>query len=770
MNDYRDDYFEKEETFDIIRELKYFLGFWPWYVGSALIFLSISFFYIRYQDNIYKTSSSILIEETTSDPSSFMTGGVDDLLFSSDLKIENEIALITSNSLIAKVVDSLKLEQIVFRKGKMKNKLLFGQEIPFQTAFYTQKNLEIEVVIENDYFTIFYPKNNEIESRKLPLSETFSNTDFKIFIDTEKPLKKGAFIITTISKENAINRLRNNLTLNRYGNTNDIIELVFTGPNINRNQRIIDVLIEKLKRDKVYDKREIFEISIRFINNRLELLTKSLDTMNIETIAFKSDNSFFSSEVQTQNALAEIQRGEDEILRLNIQVEVAKSLIQNISQSDNNTLLPANVGIDNTQVLEGVGAYNQKLLEKKKLQISSTNRSPAITIVQSELNTLKESIIQSLNVYTDNLSKIIESYNNVRRESESEIASLPEKELLLRGYSRNYEIVEQLYVYLLQKKEEASISYVTALPNIKVMNYTTTTGPISPQSSIIYAFSFVLGIIFPVGFFVMRRLLDTKFNSREDLEIVLPNIPIIGEVPFEANHTKTYNPRSMVSETLRVVRINLMYLLNNKKEGNVLLVTSSFKGEGKTFIAYNLAKTYAALNKKVLLIGGDLRNPKIHEILGMKRKGINGLSNLLIDNTDNIDDYKNYIISNNQDSEIDLLFSGPIPPNPSELLMQDKMELLIQKFKKDYDYVIIDSAPLMIIGDTNAYLKLVDGIVYLIRANHTEKKVKNFILDMVRSKNVKNLGLLINGVGQKKDSYYKYNYGYGYGYTSERRN
>jgi capsular exopolysaccharide synthesis family protein len=334
-----------------------------------------------------------------------------------------------------------------------------------------------------------------------------------------------------------------------------------------------------------------------------------------------------------------------------------------------------------------------------------------------------------------------------------------------------------LYLFLLQRKEEASISYVSALSDVKTLSQAITDPiPISPRKKIIYLSSLVLGILLPSSILFVLRLFDTKINTREDLEKGINDVKIVGEIPFETVDKKSKNSREITTEAMRVLRSNLAFILKNQKS-LVITCTSSIKGEGKSFVSYHLAQSYASLGKKVILVGADLRNPQIHKFLEIKRPP-QGLTSYL--SNSETQDYKKWIL-NFKNDKVDYLLSGAIPPNPSELLASSKFKDLIETLKKEYQYVVLDSSPLMLVSDTNSLLPLSDSLLYVTRAQHTDKRVFGFINEIQSRGNTPPFSFVLNGIlgaGPNSSFYkynyayrysyrYKYNYGYGYGYEAD---
>ena len=325
----------------------------------------------------------------------------------------------------------------------------------------------------------------------------------------------------------------------------------------------------------------------------------------------------------------------------------------------------------------------------------------------------------------------------------------------------------------LQRKEEASISSISALPNLKILSYgVTNQTPISPNVESSYALSIVLGILIPLVILYILKSLDSKINTREDLEIGLKDIPILGEVPLDENFDDN-DSRGVIAESTRVIRSSLSFLIKDQKS-NIITVTSTTKGEGKSFVAFNIARSYSSLGKRVILLGCDLRNPQIHARMGVSRTS-SGITTYLAD--ENFNDIDSLIINDKSSDNIDVILSGAIPPNPSELLMRPRMKELLDQISNLYDVIVIDSAPLLLVSDTTSLLPLSDIVVYVTRAQYSEKQIFPFITELQNRQNMPPFGMVLNGlIAGSKTGYkyrysysYKYNYGYGYGYGSDEK-
>ncbi|MDA9907637.1 polysaccharide biosynthesis tyrosine autokinase [Flavobacteriaceae bacterium] len=765
---------QEEETLNLKKEVAYYGFFWPWFLGTILFTFTATFFYLRYSDKVYESTAQIQIK-TDADPASFLTGDLE--LFGMDqVTVENDMAVITSQHILSQVVQRLDLQTSIYAQGRIKNSLQYNKELLFDVNFDNlETEQEWEMKVTNNKATISNDSINYTINKGEILDQPFIkfNPKDSLFI------KDQSYLINYNSLNKTVAALRENLTVSASSKKGEVINLSIKGTNKQRNDAILNTLIQVLSEDQVADKRAISEVSIAFIEDRLKGLSESIDTISQNTIDYQTDNGIFDPEAQTGNALDNIIKGQQEAFALGIQLEIARALKEQLTAQNKYELLPANVGIDNESVNELVNSYNTMLSQRNNLLISTTEQSPVIQQLSSQLQQAKAAIITGVNRYIEGLEVSQKNYQQMENRTRGLVASLPTKENTLRGYARNFKIVEELYVFLLQRKEEASISYISALPNLKVLSYGVSGElPIAPKGKIIYFVALVFGLLIPFGVLYLIKLLDTKINTRDDLEQGLKGISILGEVPFDENLKKGIkDSRGITAESTRVLRSSLSFLIK-KETSNVITVTSTTKGEGKSFVSYNLAASYRALGKKVILVGADLRNPQLHNRMGIEREN-QGLSTYLAD--ENFNDLDALIKKGADTAEMDYLLSGAIPPNPSELLMRPRMKELLERLKERYDIVLVDSAPLLLVSDTTALLPLSDLVVYVSRAQFSDKNIFPFIKELQNRPNIPPFGMVLNGLiagpssGYKyrysyryRYSYsYKYNYGYGYGYGSD---
>jgi capsular exopolysaccharide synthesis family protein len=765
---------QNDESFNIKKWFSYYYFFWPWILLSLFSAIIVSYTYLRYTPNIYRSSAQVQI--TKSDASSSFLNQSVTSLFGNRVNVENDISVMTSNHILSQVVRQLNLQTLISSSGIIKSSLKYSQEIPFEIQFnqpnLTQKwSLTLSdslALISNDTLSFSINKNETLEN------DYFS---FKIRNDF-LPKKSLKYEIQRISFNSATSSLKKRITaLPGSKNNGEIINLIIYGTNKLRNDAILNTLIQVVSADRIADQRQISVATIEFVDSRLEALKNSLDVISKKTIEYQLENNIFDTEKQTSNLLSNIVKENEATFDLKIQLEIAISLLEQLKSQQNFEILPANIGVVDVNVNQLIDSYNTLVIERNNLLISSTNNSPLILKITEQLNRLRKANLQGISRYIENLEVSLSSYQKINKESLSIVSGLPKKEYNMRTLAREFKFSEDMLVFLSQRKEEASISYVSVLPNLKVLSFgISDIFPSSPNKNIIYLGGLLLGLTIPLSILYLLRILDTKINTREDLEKGLPGISILGEIPYDENYSDN-DDRSIIAESTRVIRSSMSFLLNQNKP-QVIITTSTIKGEGKSFVSYNIAQSYNALGKKVILIGGDLRNPQVHSLLGIERGNL-GLSTFL--NDVNYNDLDKLIVKGKSIDEIDYLLSGAIPPNPSELLMRPRMKELLEILKSSYDLIIIDTAPLLLVSDTTPLLPLCDFVVYVSRSQYSDKNIFPFIKEIHSRENMPPFGMVLNGLVASGSSSgygygyrysykyrysytYKYNYGYGYGY------
>ena len=498
-----------------------------------------------------------------------------------------------------------------------------------------------------------------------------------------------------------------------------------------------------------------------FVDDRFIYLAKELDSIEVDKKDFKKSNNLVDLSTNSEISLAERLKTDEELFRVENQLALSELLISSLTDAD--ALLPSNIGIDNVSVNNLIKEYNTVVLEKEKLISSAGENNPSVQLLVSKIKDLRININSSLQAYSNQLKV---SLNQIKRRNQvftSQVYQIPEKEKLLRAIERQQKIKESLYLLLLQKREEAAINLAITEPSLKVVEHALSSSrPISPKSNIVYAAALLLGLLMPFGVLYIMFMFDTKLHGKSDIEKLSQEIPVVAEIPKikgEDNIFKNPNDRSGLAEAFRILGSNTNYILPQKDKGKIIFCTSTIKGEGKTFISLNLSLALSSLNKRVLLIGADLRNPQVHSYLDLDKDEV-GLSNYLHDNT--IDWRSNLINGFENHANHSIMLSGSLPPNPAHLLTNGRFEELLNEASQEFDYVIVDTAPTILVTDTLLISQLADATLYITRANFTEKNLLDHSIELHKKKKLKNMAYVVNSVGAHKS--YGYNYGYEYGY------
>ena len=767
---------EEEDTIDIKQAITDYLRYWPWFILSLIIFVMASFLYLRYTAKIYETTAKIKIL----DEGKGLNLPMEDLLFNNpNVNLENEIEILSSYRILEKVEKALQLSHGFYEVGNIKTSQL--ETLPFSY----RSIIDVDSVSNIGSFNITVtPTAFEIYNFKTDSTTFFANHDtylsqhslpFQLKIESPEELalcigKQYKVHIQTI--KDAILNLKKSLEVNSIGKKSDIVQLRMEGESTSRSESILNEITKAFNEDGIRDRQLTSKRTLEFIDDRFIFLSQELDSIESNKKDFKQENNLVYIEADTELSLKKRAQADEEVFRIENQLALSQLLEEAINDPNTKSkLLPANFGLESNAINTLIETYNTAILNKEKLISSGGVNNPIIRQLQLQLGDLRANINNSLETYKNQLALSQRQLSSRDKQFKSEVYNLPQKEKLLRAINRQQKIKESLFLLLLQKREEASISLAVTEPSIKVVEYALSGSlPVSPKTRIIYLGALLMGLLVPFGVIYLMFLLDSKIHGKEDIEKLIPDIPVVGEIPKIKDGTNTIfsnpNDRSILAESFRILSSNTNYILPIKEDnkGSVIYTTSTIKGEGKTFISLNLSLALSSLNKKVLLIGSDLRNPQLHNYLDIDKQQ-SGLSNYL--HNPNFEWKEALIKEFKEHPNHDILISGEIPPNPPYLLTNGRFEALLEEAKTLYDYIIVDTAPTISVTDTLLISKFADATVYVTRSNFTEKNLLGHAKTLAKNKKLKNMVFVVNQVGDSKRSKYGYNYGYGYGYSED---
>ncbi|MGI0107051.1 GumC family protein [Salinimicrobium sp. WS361] len=772
-----EEFSEKEESnFDLKAEIFKYLKYWKWLVFGCFLGLFIAYLYNRYTLPVYATEASMMIlNDEKGITGALPSGGI---LALNDNTLENQIVTLRSKNLVEGVIDELNLNVTYFLEGKVIAVEAYKNS-PVTIEFLTEKSEVhdsfLNISITPRSATQFSLEEEDGTSRTYEFGEPISIGSLHFLIAPNKtPLTTNHTLNIVVRPLRTVaNEYISKMTVAPQGRAKDILSLAVTGEVPEKSRDFLNMLMVHFNADGVADKRQVAENTTEFIRQRLELITQELDSVEGGIAEFKSENRFMNVGSSAGIFLGRSTKAEQEMFNLETQLMVLEGIESTLLSSKPYQLLPEGMGLEQGGMGSALGQYNELVLQRNTYLKTGTAQNPVVETLTEQLDALRENILNNIEQTRSSTRIQLRELNQLDQRAEGQFSTFPGLEKGIRSIERQQAIKEQLYLFLLQRREESAISFASTSPVAKVIDPAFTySEPVDPKPWLILTGGGIIGLAIPLLVIFVINFLDTKVHHKGDLQSLTKHVPFLGEVPRvskEETELIQLNDRSPLAESFRILRTNLAYLVQsrNKNKAEVLFVTSTIKGEGKTFVSFNLARTLSSTGKKILLIGADVRNPRLHKFAG-NPLDTKGLSDYLY-NRDILP--QDVIQPMNQDNiPVDVVFSGAIPPNPAELLMNDRMEEFINSQKTNYDFIIVDTAPTMIVTDTLLISQLADTTLYVVRAGFTEKKLLDFPKDLKQQGKLKGLAIVLNDVDYSKFSYgakYGYSYGYGYGYAAD---
>ncbi|MDO7138857.1 GumC family protein [Algibacter lectus] len=764
----------EEESINIRQQIEKYLFYWKWFALGLIIAIMCAYMYLRYTPNAYEVSTTILIDDEGNGGLSSELAAFEELGIGGGNKknIENEMGILKSRSLMTRVVKKLDLNISYFKEGNVRDTEIYKEELPFKASFFIKDSTFFD---QDTSFTIKLLSDTSFELSNTDETSGVTYTYGKNIvqpygdliitpIDISKDDINTVYIVNTAPLKTVVNSYIRAINVSLLYEKASILELKLKSPVKLKAQRVLDELIRQYNKDAIEYKSLIGNNTDTFINERLALIEEDLRKVDKTAETFKTTNQLTDISLETGIVLESNSSVEKEIIDLSTQLKLVNYVTEHMS-SDDHTLIPENLGINASDVNSSSNQYNEILLERNRIAQSSGKNNPVLLNLDAQLSQLRSSVAQGLTNLKRSLIISLDQARSQERSIDSRITSAPRKEREFRDIQRQQQIIETLYLFLLKKREENSISLAVTVPNAKLIDAADgSNNAVSPNRKIIYAIALFLGFLIPFIIISLIFILDTKIHNQEDLEDILKT-PIIGNIPktLDGNKILSKTDRGNVAEAFRMLRTNMNFMLGNLKEqSKAIYVTSTIPGEGKTFVSINLATVLAMSNKKVLLIGADVRKPKVAEYLDMSTAE-KGLTVFLADKTIEI----NEIIETANNGEFDLIQSGMVPPNPSELLINGRFDEVLNYGKEHYDYVIVDTAPVNMVTDTLQIASKADLFIYLVRANYLDKRLLEIPKKLYNEKRIPNMTVVINGTDVKKGYGYGNGYGYGYGHEEE---
>jgi tyrosine-protein kinase Etk/Wzc len=760
---------------------------WKWFALSVFFTLLLAFLYIRYSVPEYAASAKIQILEDQSTTSELSVFKELDIFSGGSKKVEDEIQIINSRSNLVEVIRQLGLNIKIESVGNIKSTEIYKND-PFKLNFFepdstiNNSNLEFWISLSSDT-TFGYTEEEGKPMQVYAYGKTISTAigDLVItpnsqnFTNSQKDKKYKVSISPIIA---LAQQYQKKIVVVAAAEGSNILNISLNDPILRKAKDILNTLIITYNKNAIADKKIIADRTSNFIDDRITDIYSDLSSVDQSAQEFKTGRGITDIASEANVNLNVGVANQQELQNATVQLNIAASMRDIVEDQDTYDVLPSNVGLTDGSIVNTTARYNEWVSERKRLLKGANEKNPIIQNLDQQLDGLRQNLQSSLTGMINNLSMQVNNLSSQQSRFNSKLYAAPKNERALRDITRQQQTTESLYLYLLQKREEAQISLASSAPKSKIIDgaYGSQNIPVSPKKPIVFLAAFIFGLFIPFSIIYANDLLDNKIHNKHGLEKLVTDNPVLGEIPKlnkKDDKIIVKEDRSVMAESLRILRTNLDYLIKTKEsktgKNNVVFVTSSVSGEGKTFLSTNLSMILASTHKKVLLIGADIRNPKLYSFFTSKevnnlikpnKNKDNGFTEFLFDDSLQVKDIINPMLVHS--NVIDVIYSGKIPPNPSELLLSKRLKLLFEEVSEAYDYVIVDTAPLMVVTDTLLISEYANHMIYVTRAGVTENKAIHYPLKLKEEGKIKGLSFVVNDV---KVSNLGYGGKYGYGYS-----
>ncbi|MDB9029821.1 GumC family protein [Parabacteroides distasonis] len=798
---------EEEQEINLYALFFKYMVYWPWFVASMLACCIGMYVFLRYQTPVYNITSSVLIKEDEKKGANAANGlaAIQDLgMLSMTSNFDNEVEILKSRTLIKKVVNDMglyiRMEEDrtfgfnpplyknspvnVFITPEEANHLVAPVELRMRYTQEGKLSVEAEYKIDKEGDEVTMEQSFDKLPAILPTPVgVFSFTQ----ADSIPELEEGkidliAHIYTPTATAEAYGK---DLSITPSSKTTTIAKIAFKNTVKQRGVDFVNRLVAFYNQDANDEKNEVAQKTAEFIEERIGIINGELGTTESELAAFKQRSGLTNLTSDAQMALQESSKYEQQRTENATQISLVQYLRTYINDPVNeDEVIPANVGLQDHNLTSVIDQYNTMIIERKRLLRTSSENNPAVINMNAGIEAMRRNVKTTVNSVLKGLQIVKADIDRQASKFESRISDAPRQEKEFMTISRQQEIKATLYIMLLQKREENAITLAATANNGRIIeNPLPDEKPVAPKKMIFMLAALILGFAIPVGSVYLHDLLKYKIENRDDVE-ALTTVPILAELPLVKQGGSgaivvRENKNDIMEETFRGLRTNLLFTLG--KSDKVVLFSSTQPGEGKSFVAGNLAMSLAYLGKKVIVVGMDIRKPGLNKVFNLSSKSI-GITNYLSD-PDHVDLFS-MIQNSNISPNLDILLGGPIPPNPTELVARDVLDQAIAQLKERYDYVILDTAPIGMVTDTAIIGRVADMCVYVCRADVTPKAGFNYINVLQKERKFPKLATVINGLDmtKRKNNYgygygrkygygkgYGYGYGYGYGFEAEMK-
>jgi capsular exopolysaccharide synthesis family protein len=760
-----------EDSVNFREVLEKYLIHYKWFLVSIFSLLMLSFFYLRYEMPKFEVSSTILIKDKDKGSSLDQLGAFEDLgIFSSNNNsLENEIHILTSRRLMKRVVEDLQLNVKYFIESSPYDKEQFPDSpLILNMTDKNRQNFDFsgsfKILVKSSQRFEFFDSEDEsmgVKEFGLPFNTQFGEIRVSLNDSWKDKLTNRTVIVKINRLDPVIDRYNNALQVQPIDDKSRVIGISIKETVKEKGLAVISNLIEQYNEDAVEDKNQVYFKTTEFLNDRIVLITSELNAIENTVEQFKTSKGLIDTKAGADIFLQSSSVNESQLIDANTQLQLIDYMIAELNRNTAFDPLPSNIGLAEQSIITLIAEFNNLVSQRNRILRSSTLKNPLVVNFDLQLKALKDNLSNSLVNMKSSLLIQINALNRQSGRIGSRIASVPKNEKEYTDIVRQQETKNAVYLFLLQKREESILSNAISINKARIVDTAYTNGyPVSPKPGVTYFAAFLLGVLIPACVIFAKEALDTKIHSEKDIAKL--KIPYLGDIPLSASKKNLYisgNDNSNIAESFRYLRTNINFMLDSKQMGKTVFVTSTQSHEGKTFTAINLASSLAISGKKTILLALDLRAPKIEKYLNIEAKP--GVTNFIKNNNLEVNEITN---KHPKIKDLSLMYSGSIPPNPVELLMSSRVSTLFAHLKENFEYIIVDTAPVGMVTDTIQIGKHADLTIYVMKANYLDKRKLHIPDKLNKEKKLHNMAILINGSDHSKGAY---GYGYGYGYGND---
>ena len=753
----------QDDEIDLIQVLFDILSLRKWILASLLLSIIVGTIFIYFSLETYQSNATLFFKDEESDPSSFINDKDYSFIFENSIKEQDQVSLISSSLILGNVVDNLNLQNRYYINNKFKyNYELSQEELPFSIEFKENFDFDQCFIKINSKNIVF-----DINGKKISFPTTQKEIENSIFKFKAKKdlnyLEHNNYVIEYVNKTKRVSQLKSNYLVSIDKKSNSTYEISYSGNNKNLNNLILENIVKEIQEYNVNEKRKLYDLSIEFIEKRLKELENTIDSINILSSDFKRFNKLFIPETQTYSVLTNIKEINQTLFSNSLQIELANSIIIELNKPKIMSLLPTNIGLESENINQLINQFNRIIIEQNNLLNDATEKNPLYIQFQEQLTEIKINILKSLELYINKLKTDSKRFEDDKKRNNFLANDLPLKEAELNNLNRDNLVYSNLYSYLSEKKEEALMNRSSVQSNIIVLNDVGYKEEVVSQSTMrsILIFSLV-GLIIPIGIGIgIKSLRKGLFIDIKYLSENLNEINFFGVLKFI--DLKNEESNGSVLEFTRIISHNLTKTIPKSKSGKSIMITSCYKNEGKTYASSNISVDLTNLGYKVILVGGDLRNPDLGKNFDFDSSNCPGLTDIIDNKTKSFEELLNNFLIKHK--KLDILCSGSQKNRNMNYFRNKRFNHLVSFLKQKYDYIIFDTAPIIPVVDTLDLLDSLDFVIHTFRNNFSNKKYCDVALNYKKKYELDEFAYILIDDSKTDKLISKYGYGYGsYGY------